>query len=92
MSSEIIHIQEPSEVISNDKELIVHVGPVSMDGKDCILISLVPADTNLQSLQLHWEDGGLTYRDDNKYKEWEGCRCEVVERKDINKKYRLLSK
>lgn len=85
------NITEPTgELIQPPQELIVHIAPISMDGADCALLSVVPGDVNIHTLQLRWEDGGLIYRDGGTYSEWDGCRCEIVTRSDIPAKFGLL--
>lgn len=70
-------------LVNGLKEVVVHLVPVSCGEEKALMLSLVPEDINLETLQLNWEEGGLTFRDSRKYGEWEGCRCEIVTQAEL---------
>lgn len=63
-------------------ELIVQIEGVTAGDTPALLVSLIPATVHLGSLALRAEDGGLVYRDD-KNKNWETCRCELVDPSEL---------
>lgn len=66
------------ELSAPDSELIVSMMPVMADAVQSLLISLVPREVDIETLRLRMEEGGLVFKDEKHFVEFEPCRCRLI--------------
>jgi len=63
--------------------LIVRMNPALIGSDKGLILYLVPPDVDIQTLQIRMEAGGLVFRDERRYKEWDGCFCDALTEEEL---------